>query len=217
MNNVPVDCPFAPRNKRAPLMAHYRVLHASPDAPEVDVYVNNVLVFRRLSYREFTRYISVSPGAYVITVFPTGTRVNPVITQTISVAAGSIYTLAAVNRLQNIALQVIPDPRISILPYRTYVRVVHLSPNAPTVDITLPDGRVLFDDVSYRQVTPYIQVAPQNYTLQARVAATGEIVLNVPNVNLRPGNIYTVYVIGLAGEQPGLQVLIPLDGSTYLQ
>ena len=217
MNKAGISCPFAAKNTRAPLQAHYRILHASPDAPEVDVYVNNVLVFRRLSYREFTRYFQVAPGAYVITVYPTGTRVNPVINQTINIEAGAIYTLAAVNRLQNIALQVIPDPRMSILPARAYVRVVHLSPNAPTVDITLPDGTVVFDDVSYRQATPYVSARPQTYTLQARVAATGQVALTVPNINLRPGRIYTVYVIGLVGEQPGLQVLIPLDGSTYLR
>jgi hypothetical protein len=49
------------------------------------------------------------------------------------------------------------------------------------------------------------------------VAGTNNIILTVPNTNLRAGNIYTVYIVGLANGSPGLQVLIPLDGSTYLK
>jgi len=48
---------------------------------------------------------------------------------------------------------------------------------------------------------------PMNYTLQVRVAGTDNVVLTVPNVPLEADKYYTVYAIGLAGEDPELQAL----------
>ena len=37
-----------------------------------------------------------------------------------------------------------------------------------------------------------------------------------PKVNLKGGKAYTVYVVGSRADRAGLQVLIPLEGVTYL-
>jgi hypothetical protein len=76
----------------------------------------------------------------------------------------------------------------------------------------LPNGTVIFSNVSFKNVTPYIDVDPMNYTLQVRVAGTSDVVLTVPNVNLAADKYYTVYAIGLAGDEPGLEALLLLDG-----
>jgi hypothetical protein len=193
-----------------------RVLHASPDAPGVDVYVNNVLTARDVTYKEFTQYIPLAGGLYNIKAYRTGTNVNPVIDTNVNVPPRSIFTIAVTGMLADIALTLVQEPPIQRLPNETFIRFAHLSPNAPNVDITLPNGTKLFSDVEYKEITDYIPVKPGIYELQARLAGTDNIVLDVPNINLRSGNIYTVYVVGLANGTPTLQVLIPLDGSTYL-
>ena len=93
-----------------------------------------------------------------------------------------------------------------------YIRFAHLSPNAPAVDIALPDGTVLFSDIQYQEYTDYINVAPGNYTLQVKLAGGDDVVLTVPNVKLLPGTIYTVFAVGLAGGTPPLDALIAVDG-----
>jgi len=84
------------------------------------------------------------------------------------------------------------------------------------VDITLPDGKILFKNVKYKESTDYIQVPPGTYTIEARPTGTTTTALYVPNITLKSQRFYTVYAIGLVNDKPGLQALIPLDGSSYL-
>ena len=195
--------------------AYVRVLHASPDAPAVDVYANNVLIAKNLAYRGFTQYLSVAPGRYRILVYPTGTRTTPVIDTHVDVAPNGMYTIAAAGLLKDIQAIVIPDTAAVLPPNRAQLKFVHLSPNAPAVDITLSDGTVLISNISFGQISNNIIVAPANYTLQARIAGTNQVVLTVPNALVKANRYYTIYAVGLVGGNPPLQVLIALDKASY--
>ena len=92
------------------------------------------------------------------------------------------------------------------------VRFSHLSPNAPAVDITLPDGTVIFRNVSYKQLTPYIAVPTDEYTLQVRPTGTDTVVLTIPDITLEPDAYYTIYAIGLLNGQPELDAIPIIDG-----
>jgi len=216
-------CPYMSRSNlfyRTPeLISYVRILHASPNAPAVDVYVNNTPTFRNIVYRNFSQYIPLQGGGqYNIKVFPTGTQVTPIINQNLLVPEGKIYTIAAIGEPSNISLLPVEDlPLKPISPGKASVRFVHLSPDAPNVDITLPNGNKLFSNIGYKGITEYIPVASGTYTIQARLSGTNNVVLTVPNITVRPNNFYTVYAIGYASKTPGLQVLIPLDGNSYLQ
>lgn len=210
-------CTCKSNYRQAPSYSYVRVLHASPDAPGVDIYVNDVIAARDVTYREFTQYIPLAGGLYNIKVYPTGTKTTPVINTNVNIPPRSIFTVAATGMLANIGLTLVPEPPINRIPGTAYVRVVHLSPNAPHVDVTLPNGTKIFSDIEYKEISDYLPTRPGRFEVQARVAGTNNVILTVPNIVLRPNNIYTVYMIGLFNGTPSLQVLIPLDGSTYLQ
>lgn len=197
--------------------SYIRLLHASPGAPAVDIYANGKIIGRNLAYQGFTDYFAVAPGRYNIRVFPAGTMANPVLDTVLDVPPRSINTVAVIGQLPDIGVTVVPEPVMPIPKGKLKIRFAHLSPNAPRVDITLPDGTVLFRDVGYREVTDYIEVNPGTYTLQARPTGTDQVVLYVPNVTLKQDRFYTVYAVGLAGGNPPLQVLIPLDGNSYIK
>lgn len=195
---------------------YIRILHAVPNAPPVDVYANGVPIAKNLSYRGFTEYQKVTPGTYSIEVYPAGRRDTPVLRTTATLPGHSIFTIAAVGELPNISLLPIAEPKTMMPPGMLMVRFSHLSPTAPNVDITLPDGTVIFSDVRFKETTDYIAAQPATYRLQLRVAGTDKVVLDVPNIHLRPDKYYTIYAVGLPNSQPPLQVLIPLDGSSYI-
>ncbi|MHB1394446.1 MAG: DUF4397 domain-containing protein [Clostridia bacterium] len=209
-------CPYTRQYKRVAKSPFIRLLHASPNTPAVDVYANDNLVARNLSYKEFTEYFPVPASSYHISAFPTGQKTNPVLATNISVPAGSILTIAGVGNAPNLSILPISDRMMPIPPGKTYVKFVHLSPNAQSVDVTLPNGTKLFSDVEFKEVTNYLAVDPGQYTLQARAAGTSQVLFNVPNINIKPGRFYTVYAVGLAGENPTLQMLIALDGNSYI-
>ncbi|MBU3159830.1 DUF4397 domain-containing protein [Clostridium frigoris] len=200
----------------APMNSYIRVLHASPKSPAVDVYINDMLKFKNLSYGTFTDYVEVMSGDYNVKLYAAGTKTTPVLNKNVFIPPGKIYTVSAIGTLPNIDLLLVLEPKVNNPTNNAYVKFTHLSPNAGAVDVALPSGKILFKNVKYKESTDYIQVPPGTYTFEVRPTGTKTIALYVPNVRLKAQRFYTVYAIGLAGGHPGLQALIPLDGSSYL-
>ncbi|MGZ4615390.1 MAG: DUF4397 domain-containing protein [Actinomycetes bacterium] len=94
-----------------------------------------------------------------------------------------------------------------------YVRLAHLSPGTPKVDVYLTSfrgGRVatMLPGVSYGMVSPYVRVAPGTYTVSMRLAGADP---NSPpvlstNVTVAPRQAYTVAGVG-AKQALALRVL----------
>jgi hypothetical protein len=197
-------------------MGYVRVIHTVPDAPNVDIYANDKLIISDLSYGNYTDYLPIPEGTYEISLYVAGTKNSPVLVNILTVNKNNILTVAAVGTLSDIELLAIADANEAKMPGKAMIRFLHLSPNAPAVDITLPNGTVVFSNISFKHITSYIDVIPTNYTLQVRVAGTSNVVLTVPNVNLNAGKYYTVYAIGLVGERPELEALLLLDGENSM-
>jgi hypothetical protein len=215
-------CPYQNFKREStpkPLQSYYRLLHAIPDAPAVDVYINGRLTAPNLRYSNFTNYFQAPGGIYEVKVYPAGKKTPVLIESNLQLVPSSIYTIAAVpdGSVGDGSLLPILEPLPGPTPGYAMIRFSHLSSGTPAVDITLPDGKILFKDVEFKDVTGYIPVPPGNYTVQARATGTNNVVLIVPNINLKPNKIYTVYAVGKPTGAPPLQVLIPLDGSTYLR
>ncbi|QZY54512.1 DUF4397 domain-containing protein [Crassaminicella profunda] len=202
--------PYMPmvRKKNTPDNSYIRVLHAVPNAPNVDVYANGNLIVQDLAYRQFSPYVPVTPGNYNIEVYPTGKKENPVIDTDVYIPQGTFFNVAAIGELPNISLYPIPEPTTAQNFGRPCIRFVHLSPNAPAVDITLSDGRKIFSNISYKDITDYACIPSGTYTFQVRPSGTDDVVLTIPNVELMADNYYTIYAVGLAGETPPLQAIV---------
>ena len=205
-----------PLYRQSPRTSYLRILHASPKSPAVDVYINNMLKFQNLTYGAFTDYIEVVTGTYNVKLYAAGTKTSPVLNNNFFVPPERIYTVAAIGLLPNIDILPIPETKLFEPLDKVYIKFAHLSPNTGAVDIALPDGTILFKNISYKQFTDYIEVPAGTYILEARPTGTTTTVLYVPNIKLKPQRFYTVYAIGLSNDRPGLQALIPLDGSSYL-
>jgi hypothetical protein len=84
-----------------------------------------------------------------------------------------------------------------------YLRLAHLSPNTPAVDVYLyPAGNshamIVLKHVTYGTVSPYENVKSGDYTVAMRSAgapASGKPVLST-SVDVRPGDAYTVAGMG---------------------
>ncbi|MCX8132076.1 MAG: DUF4397 domain-containing protein [Clostridia bacterium] len=209
--------PYDPYNRAPSDISYIRILHASPGAPTVDIYANENIIARGLVYKGFTPYIRVNTGVYNINVFPSGQTSNPVLSTSINIPPQSVMTVAAAGRPAELSLFPINEPFVPTTQGKAYVRFVHLSPDTPSVDITLPNGTILFSNVAYKGITEYIPVDPGTYILEARPTSTEVIALYVPNITLRADRFYTVYAVGLSGGTPSLQALIPLDGNSYIK
>lgn len=188
------------------------VVHASPDAPAVDLLVDNTVVNTQpLTYPDNTGYLSVPAGNRNIKVNASGTSTT-VINADLNLEADMAYTVFATDVLNDITPLVLQDNLATPATGKAHVRFVHLSPDAPPVDITLTDGTVVFGNKAFREYTSFTPLDAGTYNLQVRLAGTSTVVLNLPGIQLTAGKIFTVFAKGLvsgSGDQAlGAQIIM---------
>lgn len=195
--------------------AKVRIVHGSPDAPAVDITVNGETVVENAAFKAVTDYLMVPAGEHEVSIYATGTVAegNPVLTANLAVEAGKAYTVVATNTLANLEVAVLNDD-LTTTAGKAKVRVGHFSPDAPAVDVAVTGGDVLFPNAPFKAVTDYAEVEPATLDLEVRVAGTKDVVLSLPDTELKADMIYTVLAVGLAAGDPALDVLVLADPSS---
>jgi hypothetical protein len=194
--------------------ARIRVLHASPDAPAVDIYINDSMVdgLQNVPFGVISDYMAVPADTYNVKVYATGTTTDPVIDADVTVDAGMSYTIAAIDEVANIGAEVlVDDPAMDY--DNAQVRVVHFSPDAPAVDVA-PDGEdAVFSNLAFPDNTGYAALPAGTYDLEVRVAGESTVALDLDPLTLEAGTAYSVFAIGFAAGEPPLQVLVAVDAT----
>lgn len=187
-----------------------KVIHTSPDAPGVDILVDNTIAGTNLTYLQNTPYLTLPSGTRNIKVNVTGTSTT-VIEGNLNFVKDKAYSIFAVNSVASIEPLVLEDNLATPAAGKVHVRFIHLSPDAPAVDITLADGTVVFGNISFKGFTAFTPLDAATYNLQVRLAGTSTVVLDLGNVTLPAGKILTVYargfVAGVGDQQLGAAVI----------
>jgi len=191
------------------------MLHASPDTPAINVYTNKQVIAKSLTYRNFTEYLPLPAGTHNIKVSLSSSQDEMFLEEDFKISPNSIYTVAVTGKPTNISLLIISD-LVACLGSKVNLKMLHLAPDTGNLDISIPNGTILFKDVPYLESTAYITLQPGTYTLQAKVSGTDNVILTVPRQKLSASKAYTAYVVGSSDGDPALQMLTPLDGSSYL-
>lgn len=188
----------------APETASVNVIHASPDAPGVDLLVDNSKVnTAALTFPNATGYLTVNAGTRNVKVNAAGTSTT-VINADLPLTANKSYSVYAFNRLASIGAFMVEDNLATPASGQAHIRFFHLVPDAPAVTVgTLSGGTFspVFSNRAFEtQATAtanqsFSPVPAGTYTFDVRVA--GVSVLSVPGVALQAGKIYTVFAKGL--------------------
>jgi hypothetical protein len=86
-----------------------------------------------------------------------------------------------------------------IAPVTAELRVAHLSPDAPNVDV-LVDGAVVLQDVPFQAVSSYLTLTSGSHRVQVTPAGDNSTVVIDATVDLAAGQSYTVAARGLLGD-----------------
>jgi hypothetical protein len=192
-------------------MSRVRAVHASPDAPAVDILVNDNAAFTNAPFKGITQYADLEAGTYNVKVVPTGATEPVVIEADLALEGGKDYTVVALGTLENIEPLVLMDNNSAPAEGKAHVRFVHASPDAPAVDIAVKGGPVLFSNIAFKGTGDYLPVDAGTYDLEVRLAGTENVALDVPGVDLQNGVVYTVFAMGLAGGEPALTAVPSAD------
>ena len=183
-----------------PAMGNLRVAHLSPDAPNVDVYVDGEPVLEDVAFGTFSDYLALEAGSYDVQVTAAGDQSTVVFDETVEITEGP-FTAAAIGEVgganQPFEVSILEDDR-SDPGDQARVRAVHASPDAPNVDITVASsGDALFTDVPFGAAGATTVPAGQ-YTLEVRPSTQnndGDVVATF-DVEVEAGMVYTAAAVG---------------------
>ena len=189
--------------------AKLRVVHASPDAPAVDVYVNGDLTLEEVPFKTDSGYLDVPAGTHDVEVFAAGTEYaegTGVLQADLTVEAGKAYTVAAANLLESLEF-VVAEDSMEVTEGMTKIRVGHLSPDAPAVDVGVIGGDALFSGAEFPGITDYAELDPGTYDLEIRLP-DGTQVLPLEGTELAADTVYSVFAVNTVDS---LEVIALVD------
>ena len=200
-----------------PGSATFQVLHASADAPAVDVLIDGTTQLSGVDFAVSSGWLSLIEGSYEIEVqgiLPGGnaTVIGPV---TLDFAADTRYTIAAVNSVSAIEPVVISQPADSPAAGAARLFVLHGSAAAPSVDVyvTAPGADLTAEaptgTFAFKETIGPAEVPAGDY--QVRVTLEGDastVVYDSGTISLADGNdIVVVAVPNTSGGPAAVQLL----------
>ena len=189
-----------------------RLAHLSPNTPAVDVYLysfgnsNAMIVLHHVAYGTVSPYESVQAGDYSVAMRGAGASATsqPVLSTSVTIAAGHAYTVAGMGPESGLRLQVLND-ELTTPPGQARVRVIQASLKEQVVKVTL-GSTVLASDLKFASVTPYQTASPGTETVT--VSSSGGNATS--SVTLAAGTVHTLVVLDGAS---GLEVVNLEDAS----
>jgi hypothetical protein len=192
------------------------VVHASPDAPAVDIYVDGAEALSGLEFGAASDWVALPAGEHQIQVTAADAALDTaVIDADVTLEEGAAYEIAATGLLAEIEPQIYPVD-LSTLgsddESMARIRVVHASPDAPAVDVAVAGGDVLIENLPFTEASDYLDVPADSYDLEVRPTGTTDVALDLPGVALEAGTVYSVYAIGHVAD--GSLTVLPVTATT---
>lgn len=213
------------------LSSRIRILHASPDAPAVDVYANGDKIASGIKYKQVTPYLEVPAGAYQVEIKAAGTD-DVLLAAELDVEASKSYTVAAAGMLEELQVVVMEDGT-AVEEGKGYVRVAHLSPGTPAIDVVEVRGAAIFTNLMFTDVSPYVALKPDVYDLEIKPAGVSKDKLDNKNkldkldklkmkpkklspielrdVKITEGGVITLVAVGIGNETSPLEIILLAD------
>lgn len=199
--------------------AALRAFHASPDAPLVDIVVNDDFdapLVSDFAFPQVAGYVPVAPADYNVKVAAANTM-NAVINADLSLAAGQFYDVLAVGPLATIEPLVLnDDPRV--VNTNAKVRIVHASPTAQDVDIyvTAPGTDITtvaptFSVVPFKANTGYVSLPAGSYDVTVTPTGTTDAAIGPAIVDFANGDVVTIVARDVEGGGVPLNVIVTND------
>jgi hypothetical protein len=197
--------------------ARVRVVHASPDAPDVDVLLDDAEVLGDVPYLTASDYLDVPAGTLNLKVNAAGTATT-VVDAGLSLVDGTDYTVIASGLADAIEPIVLQDDNSAPAAGNARVRAIHAAPGAPAVDIyiTTPGADLttaipLLTNVQFGDVADYIEAPVGDYQVRVTPTGTRTVAIDSGTLTLSSGQVRTAIAVDAAGGGAPFDLLVLED------
>ncbi len=184
------------------LVAFFMLIHASPDAPPVDIYVDGNLIVESMAYGDSRGYAPIEAGEHTMVIKKAGTDEVVFGPAARNLKKDKVYAFVGMGLVGG-------DPGFDVMAYeddfrlpekgKFFVRAIHAVPDVGKVDIYVDDS-LFIPGLGYAKCTPYKEHTAAEYVVHVQNAGGSEVLLDPLKVNLKEGKVYTVIAIGEAGK-----------------
>ena len=154
-------------------------------------------------------YFYLTEGSHNVKLNPVGTTATS-LNLDMPVAAGASYTVFATDTLSKISAVIATDVVSAPVDKKASFRFAHMVPDGPNVDIARikgTDTTLIFTNIAYKTVTPFIQVDtsastafPFAVSYAIRPTGTKTAPRSWTNAAFANGRVYTLVARGLVGR-----------------
>lgn len=191
--------------------ARVRVSHLAPLAPQIDVYLNGQLKFKNVPFRGVTDYLDIPEGRYDLEAFPAGQTQNPVLVAEAVTFGGGNYTITAAGRGDTKSyFPVVFSDEVAYSASQAEVRVINASPDLLSIDLALRGSVEVVRNIGFKNASSYLRFGAGTYNLEVRRSGLHTPMVNIPNLRLEAGKVYTLFVVGLLDDNT-LNYILTVD------
>jgi hypothetical protein len=181
-----------------------RLVHAAPDAPPVDVYLNDAEIAQNLEFGTATEYVTVPSGdGRGVRVTATGTPVEEAIIDTsLDFDPGQAYEILVTGGGDDLEATITGTDLRPLAEGQARVRVIHASPDAGAVDIGVKGSEDnIFEGVDFRDATDYVVLDAGDYSLEVRPGGEDMTVALETDATFEEGVTYDLVALGRPEDQ----------------
>jgi hypothetical protein len=181
-----------------------RLVHAAPDAPPVDVYLNDAEIAQNLEFGTATEYVTVPSGTgRGVRVTATGTPVEEAIIDTsLDFDPGQAYEILVTGGGDDLDLTVTGTDLRPLPQGQARLRVIHASPDADAFDMGIAGSEEnLFEGINFGDATDYVVLDAGDYSLEVRPGGEDMTVALETDATFEEGVTYDLIALGRADDQ----------------
>jgi hypothetical protein len=197
--------------------AMVRVAHLSPDTGGVDVYIDGERALQNVGYNTVSDYSGVPAGEHELELRPAGADAGSeaVLAASATFVAENAYTVAGIGLNENLRGQIFEDDLSAPAAGAAKVRVLNAAVDVEPIDVILTPSVDIPGQIAFAAATPYENVAPGMYDVSVADGNQDEV-LDVPDVNVGAGIIYTFAVIGGADKPTQFVPVVDARGASVM-
>jgi hypothetical protein len=181
-----------------------RMVHAAPDAPPADIYLNEAEIAENLEFGTATEYVTVPSGdGRGVRVTATGTPVEEAIIDTsLDFDPGQAYEILVTGGGDDLEATITGTDLRPLAEGQARVRVIHASPDAGAVDIGVKGSEDnIFEGVDFRDATDYVVLDAGDYSLEVRPGGEDMTVALETDATFEEGVTYDLVALGRPEDQ----------------